>query len=322
MSENVNDYYFDSYAHFGIHKEMLSDRVRTLTYQFAIDSNSKMFRDKVILDVGCGTGILSLFAAKCGAKRVYAVEKSGIAKYAKEIIKRNGYSNVITLLEGSIEEVDIPEKVDVIISEWMGYCLFFESMLNSVIFARDRYIKENGTMFPNVAKMFITGIEDDSFYRRKFNFWNDICGFDFEPIKQWALHEPVIQVCPEKQIITDDSKILEIDLNKVKISELEMDSRFVLNPLEPINLYGFLVWFDVEFHGTEQSILLSTSPFEKSTHWGQTLFYLENPIKLSEESEIIGNFIMKPNSKNYRDQDITIQFQVDGSRFIQHYKMR
>ena len=101
-----------------------------------------------------------------------------------------------------------------------------------------------------------------------------------------------------------------------------MDSRFVLNPLEPINLYGFLVWFDVEFHGTEQSILLSTSPFEKSTHWGQTLFYLENPIKLSEESEIIGNFIMKPNSKNYRDQDITIQFQVDGSRFIQHYKMR
>jgi protein arginine N-methyltransferase 1 len=67
------DYYFDSYAHFGIHEEMLKDTVRTKTYQNVIYQNSFLFKDKIVLDVGAGTGILSLFCAKGGAKHVYAV---------------------------------------------------------------------------------------------------------------------------------------------------------------------------------------------------------------------------------------------------------
>ena len=50
---------------------------------------------------------------------------------------------VITLVKGKVEEVELPEgieKVDIIISEWMGYCLFYESMLNTVIFARDKWL--------------------------------------------------------------------------------------------------------------------------------------------------------------------------------------
>ena len=64
------DYYFDSYAHFGIHEEMLKDEVRTLTYRNSMYHNKHLFKDKVVLDVGCGTGILSMFAAKAGAKHV------------------------------------------------------------------------------------------------------------------------------------------------------------------------------------------------------------------------------------------------------------
>ena len=84
------DYYFDSYAHFGIHEEMLKDTVRTRTYQRAIMDNPNDFKDKIVLDIGAGTGILSIFAARAGAKHVYAIEFAEIAIFAKEIIRKNG----------------------------------------------------------------------------------------------------------------------------------------------------------------------------------------------------------------------------------------
>ena len=95
-----------------------------------------------MLDVGCGTGILSLFAAKVraatlcplsprradsaaaqtGAKHVYAVECSDIAHTAREIVAANGFADKITVIKGKVEEVTLPvEKVDIIVSEWMGY---------------------------------------------------------------------------------------------------------------------------------------------------------------------------------------------------------
>ncbi|XP_047285114.1 protein arginine N-methyltransferase 8 isoform X4 [Homo sapiens] len=135
------DYYFDSYAHFGIHEEMLKDEVRTLTYRNSMYHNKHVFKDKVVLDVGSGTGILSMFAAKAGAKKVFGIECSSISDYSEKIIKANHLDNIITIFKGKVEEVELPvEKVDIIISEWMGYCLFYESMLNTVIFARDKWL--------------------------------------------------------------------------------------------------------------------------------------------------------------------------------------
>jgi type I protein arginine methyltransferase len=75
---------------------MLTDRVRTSTYATFILSNPSLFRGAVVMDVGCGTGILSLLAARAGAKRVFAVEASKIADKAEANIKASGYSNVIT----------------------------------------------------------------------------------------------------------------------------------------------------------------------------------------------------------------------------------
>ena len=72
---------------------------------------------KVVLDIGCGTGILSMFAAKAGAKHVYAVDMSEIADTAREIVRANGMSDVITVIKGNIEELQLPvDKVDVIVS--------------------------------------------------------------------------------------------------------------------------------------------------------------------------------------------------------------
>jgi protein arginine N-methyltransferase 1 len=148
------DYYADSYGHFGIHgispkflfgshdlEEMLKDTVRTLSYRNAIYQNSHLFANKVVLDVGCGTGILSMFCVKAGAKHVIGVDMSNILDQAKKIVELNGMSDKITLLKGKMEEVELPfPKVDIIVSEWMGYFLLYESMLDTVLWARDRYL--------------------------------------------------------------------------------------------------------------------------------------------------------------------------------------
>merc|ERR1711942_121255 len=113
------DYYFDSYAHFGIHEEMLKDEVRTLTYRNAIQHNAHLFKDKVVLDVGCGTGILSMFAAKAGAKKVIGIDCSNIIDRARQIVKQNDLDEIITLIKGKVEEVSLPDniqQVDIIIS--------------------------------------------------------------------------------------------------------------------------------------------------------------------------------------------------------------
>ena len=142
---------------------MLRDSERTRAYQSAIEGNPKDFKNKIVLDIGAGTGILSIFAARAGAKHVYAVENAEIAYFAIDIIKKNGLSDKITVIKGKMEEVELPvPKVDIIISEWMGYFLLYEGMLDSVLFARDKYLdKKKGKMLPDRAQIFFAGLEDE-----------------------------------------------------------------------------------------------------------------------------------------------------------------
>ena len=108
------------------------------------------------------------FAAKAGAKHVIGVDMSSIILKAREIVKANGFADKITLLQGKMEEVELPfEKVDIIISEWMGYFLLYESMLDTVLYARDKYLKEDGLIFPDKATIFMAGIEDGEYKDEK-----------------------------------------------------------------------------------------------------------------------------------------------------------
>lgn len=147
---------------------MLKDEVRTKSYRDSIYQNRHIFKDKVVLDVGCGTGILSMFAARAGAKHVIGVDFSTIIEKAKEIVAVNGLSDKVTLLQGKMEEVKLPfDKVDIIISEWMGYFLLYESMMDTVLYARDRYLEKGGLIFPDKATLFVAGIEDGEYKEEK-----------------------------------------------------------------------------------------------------------------------------------------------------------
>uniref|UniRef100_A0A4X2MCG4 type I protein arginine methyltransferase n=1 Tax=Vombatus ursinus TaxID=29139 RepID=A0A4X2MCG4_VOMUR len=116
--------YFGSYGALRLHLEMLSDQPRTAVYHQVILQHKEFLQDKVILDVGCGTGILSLFCAHYARPRaVYAVEASEMAQHTKQLVLHNGFADKITVFQQKVEDVTLPGKVDVLVSEWMGTCL-------------------------------------------------------------------------------------------------------------------------------------------------------------------------------------------------------
>uniref|UniRef100_A0A493U2Q1 type I protein arginine methyltransferase n=1 Tax=Anas platyrhynchos platyrhynchos TaxID=8840 RepID=A0A493U2Q1_ANAPP len=203
LQEDEDGVYFSSYGHYGIHAEMLKDKVRTESYRDFIYQNPHIFKDKVVLDVGCGTGILSMFAAKAGAKTVIGVDQSEIIYQAMDIIRSNKLENIITLVKGRIEEVDLPlEKVDVIISEWMGYFLLFESMLDSVIYAKDKYLAGGGSVYPDICTISLVAVGDMNKHADKLLFWEDVYGFDMSCMKKAVIPEAVVEVLDPNTLIS------------------------------------------------------------------------------------------------------------------------
>lgn len=170
--------YFCSYAQLYHQKQMLADHNRMAAYHAAIMGNPDVFKDKVVMDVGTGSGILAAWAAQAGAKRVYAIEYTDMAKNARSVMEANGLSDIVTVIQGAVEDIELPieehgltteddasspfQVVDIIISEWMGYFLLRESMLDSLIIARDKFMKpKTGLMFPSHSTMYIAPIQDE-----------------------------------------------------------------------------------------------------------------------------------------------------------------
>ncbi|KAL6302116.1 S-adenosyl-L-methionine-dependent methyltransferase [Sparassis latifolia] len=317
------DYYADSYAHFGIHEEMLKDTVRTGSYRNAIINNPHLFKDKTVLDVGCGTGILSMFAAKAGAKHVVGIDMSNIIDQAVKIVEANGFKDKITLVKGKLEEAPLPiTQFDIIISEWMGYFLLYESMLDTVLLARDKYLKPGGLIFPDTATLYLAAIEDSEYKEEKINFWDNVYGFNYSCIKDIALREPLVDTVELKAVVTDPCMIKYIDLLTAKKEDLTFAAPFSLVSTRNDYVHAFLAWFDISFECTHTKVKFSTGPHAKYTHWKQTVFYTPDTLTVSEGQKITGRLSCAPNARNNRDLDITISYKTNNEPVTEiQYKM-
>lgn len=260
---------------------------------------------------------------------------SSIIDKAKEIVAANGMSNVITLLQGKMEEVEMPlqhmsgGKVDIIVSEWMGYFLLYESMLDTVLYARDKYLTVGGKIFPDKATIYMAAIEDGeykddkigcecvSYQRRLFtnyvSVWDNVYGFNFSPMKESALTEPLVDTVEIKALVTDPCPVLTLDLNSVTPAELAFRAPFSLRAQRNDFIHALIAWFDIEFTACHKPIRFSTGPHTKYTHWKQTVFYLREVLTVEEGETLYGELENRPNSRNKRDLDIKIAYELDCS---------
>ncbi|KDE06451.1 hypothetical protein MVLG_03235 [Microbotryum lychnidis-dioicae p1A1 Lamole] len=314
-------HYFDSYAYNDIHEVMLKDKVRTDSYRDFIMSNPQLFKDAVVLDVGCGTGILSMFAAKSGAKKVYAVDASNVVYKAQRSIKANGLSEVITVIRGKIEDLEIPEKVDIIVSEWMGYCLLYECMLDSVLSARDRFMKPTGLMVPSQTSIMLALFSGSAMVDDRVKFWDNVYGFDMSAMKEEIKDDALIDVVDGKEVVSDTIAISDIVTQTTTVADLSFTSPFKLTANRSTTVNAFLAHFDTFFtsdarlmHSQSElkqgEVYFTTGAHDTPTHWKQTMFLLKEPIRVEAGTVIEGSFKCSKNPENSRELVVEVTWTV------------
>ncbi|KAM7541812.1 hypothetical protein Aperf_G00000007280 [Anoplocephala perfoliata] len=335
--------YFQFYSYLSQQQNMMQDYIRTSTYQRAILANSKIdFCDKIVLDVGAGSGILSFFAIQAGAKRVYAVEASNVAEHCNVLVHANYLADRIIVVSGKIEDITLPEPVDVIISEPMGYMLYNERMLETYVHARKFLAPQHrakrkkvdndnsstsiseevfadckpGIMFPSVGKMFVAPFSDESLFSEfytKANFWyqQSFHGMDLSALREAAVKEyfsqPVvdtfdINICP-----VNDPCVHCVDFRTVGEAELaNINIPLVFQINQCSTIHGLAFWFEVGFLGSETDVWLSTAPTEPLTHWYQVRCLLGTALLVQEGQVLTGTVKMVANTRQSYDVEIEL----------------
>ncbi|KAH7676692.1 Protein arginine N-methyltransferase protein [Dioscorea alata] len=270
--------YFHYYGQLLHQQNMLQDYVRTGTYYAAVVENRIDFNGRVVVDVGAGSGILSLFAAQAGAKHVYAVEASEMAEYARKLIDGNpSLRERITVVKGKVEEIDLPEKADILISEPMGTLLVNERMLESYVIARDRFLASNGKMFPSIGRIHMAPFSDEYLYVEIAN-------------------KPVVDAFDPRLLVSPPT-FHTLNFTNMKEEELyEIDIPLNYTATVGTRVHGLACWFDVLFDGSSVQRWLSTAPGSPTTHWYQLRCVLSQPLYVMAGQEITGRLLLVAHS--------------------------
>lgn len=271
------------YHEFEIHNLMLSDKARTETYQRAIKEN--ISPGDIVIDFGTGTGILAIFAAKAGARKVYAIEKTSIIELAKKLAVDNKVEDTIEFIQADARDVELPEKVDVIVSEWFGIFVFQENMLPDLLFLRDRFLKPSGKLLPENTKLFLAPIHAPEAHREIVKKWFEATyDIDLSRLGSNQLRKEHRVILDENNLMASPKKIFELDLyNVTYTSEIIPRMRTTFEIIADASCHGLGGWFTAHFPGKE---ILDTGPGSLQISWEQTYFPIKDPFPVKKGQKI------------------------------------
>ena len=270
------------YAEFEVHRSMIRDRVRTDAFRRAIESVVR--RGDIVLDVGAGSGILSLFAARAGAARVYAVEQTSIAVLAQDLAAANGVAEIVRVIHDDVMDVDLPERVDVIVSEWLGGFGIDEGMLCPVIAARDRWLKPEGIMIPRSVTAW-AALVHDRYLGETVEFLRDNpYDLELEDLVEKTVNE-ISYSGGFRHLAEGDRRswssrlwTTKVDLISLEQAQAPHEAELLLPVYQHGTANALALWFSAEL---APGISLSVGPEDAPTHWGMTTAPLRSPVELA-----------------------------------------
>jgi hypothetical protein len=253
------------------HRELLADETRTNAFREAIAKTVKP--GDVVIDLGCGSGILSYFACQAGAARVYAIDSTRMAGVVSLLAQHLGLADRITVIEKESKQVELPERANVLISETLGVAGFDEGIAGSVKDARARLLTENARIIPSHLGVSLVPVELDYDYDKHVAFWSEPhFGFDLSPLRVFA---------------SNTIAFAHIRGNAYLAPPHEMFSMAVGDALEARGTANFTATRDGMLHGFGafftttliEGITLSNQR-ARETSWSQAFLPLEVPVQL------------------------------------------
>jgi len=213
------------------------------------------------------------------------------------------------------------DKVDIIISEWMGYFLIFESMLDTVLFARDKWLQPGGVVQPSKLELLLSAASMEDYFNDNVSWWHSVYGFDMECMRDGVLKEAQVDIVHNDDIVTSTATLKTFDIIRTKKEEQEFYSPFALEINRACDVHAFVGYFDTHFEWNEaphsNKVFFSTGPHATATHWKQTIFLLEAPIPDLEVGDVIkGSMTCRRNTDYFRALEMWLEWFVekkDGS---------
>ncbi|MFM7426030.1 MAG: methyltransferase domain-containing protein [Elainella sp.] len=271
------------------HQSMVFDAQRNQAYAAAMAA--VITPESIVLDLGAGLGIHGLLAARLGAKRVYLVEPEDVIAVAAELVRANGFDDRIHCLQGKIEQVELPEKVDVILSVLTGNFLLEEDLLPSLFWARDRYLKPGGTLIPQAAVLEAAPIQAPELYEREVGIWlSPHLGLDQSPVRDYAAHSVYYyrdRLAPE-QYLAEPACLMNLDFYHCDSAACAAQATYKVQRAGIC--HGWSGWFRIQLGES----WLSTAPDAPPTHWSAAFLPLDPPLSLDAGAAVEFSLLRPP----------------------------